>query len=411
MKFGSRFLIPVLGITIVSGSTLASDMLSVSGHARTRGELVDNQGGTKTDASERWLNRVRLNLDVTPTKSLQVRLSPELAHQLGNTAAAGAVTPLATAADPLTVREAWMSWQASDMFKLFAGRQVLTYGRGLLIGTSDDFQGTNFATGKAAQPIFLDAIRGRLSFDLGDVDVLYAKINDTAMVAGVESADHDVWGFYAMLKPDMGVLANLDVYFMWNDNRVSGANRSRIGYIGLRADGEAGVLFYNAEAKVNMGKAGGVSDTRKGIDLSAEVGATLMDEHKAALELTYVNSEASSFATDDGRALGRANLAGRQNIIGFGIHTDWTLHEKWSAYLDGTMAIKAKKASAAEFAGVAANGTGKFLGMEGSLGLVFQAEKNLAIDASYTLGKAGAAFVTANRKAISLLQLGGTLTF
>ncbi len=405
MKLGLRFFIPLIGISAISAAVPAADMLSVSGHARTSLGYVDNQGGQDADATERWLNRVRLNLDVTPSKSLMVRLTPELAHSFG---AAGTISNPAAAA--LSAREAWMSWQATDLIKFYMGRQTLNYGNGLVISSNDGDQGTVLASGAASVPTFFDAVRAQASFDLGKVDFIYAKVSETALssvTALKDPADTDLYGVYAMLNPDMGAVKNVDLYAVWYDNRASAGAGDRYAVLGLRADGQVAVLDYNAEIKTNFGKTGGSDKTVKGFTGDLTVGANVMNDHHAALAFTYANTEARAPAASDGRSLGRTDIITRQNLIAFALNTDWKLHEKWGAYIDGFYFLAAKDNAA--LPGLTRAKNGRNIGFEGNFGLSYKAEKNLTIEAGYDVFKA--TDVATASKTLSSLSLTGTLTF
>lgn len=401
MKFGLRFFIPLIGITAVAAGLPAADMLSVSGHARTKLEFVDNQGGADTDATERWLNRVRLNLDIAPSKTLAVRLAPELAHTFGPGAATG------NAAAGLTAREAWMSWQATDMVKFYIGRQTLNYGHGKVIGDNDRFQVTNFATGAASAPNYFDAVRAQVSFDLGKADFLYAKITETPL-AGSEPADTDLFGVYSMMNPDMGIVENLDAYAFWYDDRTGNGGGDRYGVLGLHAEGNVAAVSYDAEVITNFGKTGASDDTVKGLSLDVSASGKLQD-HTVGLGVTYANSEARTIAPSDGASLGRLDAVTRNNIMAFAVNTAWKLHEKWSAYVDGFYFLAAKD-DLGTAGGLAMSSAKRSLALEADLGLSYKAEKNLTVDVGYSLFK-GMDAIDPNDKSLSAFCLGGTLTF
>ncbi|MDB5038636.1 MAG: hypothetical protein JWQ35_2164, partial [Bacteriovoracaceae bacterium] len=64
-----------------------------------------------------------------------VRLTPQATYTWGGLGNTTAALPTGNPNDAaLTAQEAWMSWTASDMVSLYVGRQMLSYGRGLIIG-------------------------------------------------------------------------------------------------------------------------------------------------------------------------------------------------------------------------------------------------------------------------------------
>ena len=404
MKLSLRFFIPLVGITALSVATPAADMISHSGHARSRLELEKNTGSalgaTKTDWTEVWLNRVRLNVDISPSKTLMVRLTPQVAHTFGTTV--GGVANPAT----LSAQEAWMSWTANDTVSLYVGRQVWSYGKGLIIGSND----WGSSAGQAAR--FFDAAKAHLTFDMGTADVFYAKINETAAVAGTDVADHDLFGLYAQLNPDMGVVKNVDLYALWNDDRgvtTLTHTRDRLATLGLRADGDLNVVDYNAEVSAQFGKTGGTDI--KGIQLSAQGGVDVMSAHHVALGLDYANTEFADQFPSTHEQFGKADIiTARNNILAISLMSAWRLHDKWNANIDGYYFMAAKDDTTSA-GGLTTTSGKRGLGMEADLALAYMAEKNLTFDFGYNLFKGGDALEAAGGdETHSGLFAQGTLT-
>jgi hypothetical protein len=393
MKLSLRFFIPLVGITALSVSTLASDMISHSGHLRTRFELQKNVGGVTTDWTEKWLNRVRLNVDISPSKTVMVRFTPQATHTFG-TMLGGAANPAA-----VNAQEAWMSWTASDMLSLFVGRQMVSLGRGLLIGHDDWGQANNY----------FDMARAQFTYDLGVSHFFFAKVNETPMVGTTETSDQDLWGLYNSLNPDMGALKNLDIYAFWRDNRTTGATRSRVATFGARAEGNLKMVDYNLELTGQFGKANSLDV--KGFQADAEAGVKVMDVHHVALALAYANTEFTDLFPDTHNQFGKADIiTARNNILQIAVLTAWKLHDKWKANIDGYYFMAPKDTAGIKSGNLALVGGKRAVGMEGDIGLTYMPEKSLAFEAGYDLFKGGDA-IKPNDQTYSGFYLQGTATF
>lgn len=393
MKLGLRFLIPMAGLTVFAANTPAADVMSHSGNARTRLELTKNYDGTDTAWAETWLNRVTLNLDFSPSKTLKVRISPEATHTFG--AVGGSDDMLFTAG------EAWMSWQASDMVSIIAGRQAWNFGKGLIIGYNDWSNSSNY----------FDSARVHLTFDMGTTDIFLSKVAENEGAgASANKADHDVFGFYTILSPDMGMVKTLDLYFIWNDNRAISASRARFGTLGVRAEGDAGMIDYNVEITGQMGKTGSNGKTdMKGLQMDLTAGAKLMDVHHVALNLAYANSEFTNLYPSNHVQLGRADIVSRKNLYAIGILTNWKLADAWKAGVDGYyfMAANDKTGNGGGLTTVASE---RAIGMEGDLTLAYSPEKNLTFEFGYDFFKGGDA-VKPSDEMVSKVYLQGSLDF
>jgi len=399
MKFGFRFFIPVLGITVLGVTNLAAEQM-FSGHARTRLEFMDNETLADTQAHEVWLNRIRLNADFAPTKSLNVRITPQFSHTWGSMDANDNTDPRFTA------HEAWMSWMASDMLTLYLGRQDIEFGKGLIIGHNDwGMVGNQEGT-------FHDMVRARLSFDLGHTDIMYSKQSEGQTIGG--GADQDLFGFYAALNPDAGAVKNVDLYGFWQDDRSGiagdGDGKDRLFTLGVRADGEINVFTYGLELAAQFGKFKD-ADSQKGLTADLDVGVKIQDHH-VGVNVAYANTEWTGINERAAQAkhadLGDSDVLERNNVLALGILTNWKLQEKWRAKVNGFYFL-APKSDTAKAGGKAQVKDSKNLGLEANLVLSYMAEKNLNFDLGYNLFKPMS--YLDGRKLYSNLYLSGIVTF
>lgn len=402
MKFGLRFFMFLTTGVMAFAAVMpahAADMLSTSGHARTRFMFSDNTNAVESNSNEDIRNRVRLNLDVTPSKALMVRIAPEFTNTWGTAAAGDNTNP------NFTAFEAWMSWKASDAATFFLGRQALSYGNELFIGTNE--WGQNGRT--------FDAARVRLTYDMGWTDVIYSKIVEGSTPA-TTIPDHDLFGFYTGLDTGNRVpmVNGVDLYAFWDDNRNHGANRNRFASLGARLHGDINRLDYNVEVTGQFGKRNSLDV--KGFQADLTVGADLMRDHHVALDFAYANTEYQDMYSTGHKFLGMADIINRLNVMAIALMTNWKLSDKFTATLDAHYFMKAKD----DFnTGTTANTTAsgkRPLGMEGDLVLTYTPEKMLAFDLGYFLFKplsamSSSTLATRANKVNHQLYLQGTLTF
>lgn len=395
MRLPFRFIIStVAGLTAFTAVPLAAknmDMVDVSGHARTRFIFQDNAALTETNNTEGLVNRVRLNVDVTPTKSLQVRITPEFTNTWGT----------ATPADgAFTAHEAWMSWAPNSAWTVFLGRQVLAYGRGLIIGAND---WTNVARN-------FDAARARYSHQWGTTDLFYAKIDErsTAVAPAVTGGDHGLWGMYNALNPKMPTVKGLDLYVLFDDERGAGV-RSRIGVLGARVEGDVQAVDYNLEMTGQYGKAAGT--TQKGFMTDLELGTKVMEKHRVALAFDYGNSEWTELFPETHKYLGMSDvIATRANLIALALLTKWALNNAWSLGLDGHYFMQAKD-DLGTAGGLVTTGD-RAMGMEGDVTIGYKPEERLAFEVGYDVFKPLSALEDAGlNKTSHTFYLQSTLSF
>jgi hypothetical protein len=385
------------GIAAFATSALAQmpssgNMLSVSGHVRTRLEIVDNYGGVNTQWADRFISRALLNLDVSPSDSLKVRISPMFTHTFG--LLPGDEGPASDA--NFTAFEAWMAWMPTDMWSVYVGRQELNYGRGVVVSSDNWFQ----------TPRSFDAVRLVASFGMGTVDFIYSKLNERNGLsdAGIEDrgVDGNLYGAYANFKMEDSVqfLTDLDLYtFFWDDAQSDTAERARVGIFGARFAGAADMLFYDLEGTWQYGKLYGADIN--GLSLDTILGVNLMDRHSVAFSFAYANDEYLNLFGNVHDYFGTTDLIGRNNLMAMGLTAKLGLTDSISAGVAGHYFMLAKT-----------NGAKRALGMEADLMLSYRAEEALTFDFGYAFFKPTGSLKDAGAdKVMSDIYVQGTLKF
>ncbi len=398
MKFGFRFLMPLVGLAAMSAAAPAAhaDNHSVSGHVRTRFELNDNANGTDTPYTHMIINRARLNLDVTPAKPLMVRITPEFTHTFGEAATAATFGAAGVADANFTAHEAWMSWMANDMLTVYAGRQVLTYGNGLIIGVNDWGQmGNNH-----------DALRLVINHGYGRSDLIWAK---RAGRAGTWRNDNNLYMLYNAFTPSgLAFLKNLDFYLAWNDDQGFPAAATSAFLVGARFAGDAGMLNYDLEGAAEFGKVAGAK-SQKGFMVDATVGAAV-SKANVAFNVAYANSEWTEVAPNTHELMGKADvLTTRNNIMNFGLAVDGKFNDTWGAGAAAAYYL-APKDDAGATGGVAQVANKRQVGFGADLAINYMPEKMLTFDLGYDMFK-GMSAIKPRDKFVSKFYLQGTMTF
>lgn len=414
MKAVVRFFILVTaGITAFAGYASALDH-ELSGHARTRFEWTKNVGGEDKTDNETFLNRVRLNMDVMPSKSLTVRLAPQAIQGWG-------VNATTSGGAALQAYEAYMHWMINDMWALKAGRQELVFGDEVVFGNRDWTQGG--LTHDAAQLI--------LTHGMGTSSFFWAKsvengqgadANAAAGTADNHDGDDDIFALYNTFNmTNVNALDVIDVYLWWNNGRqvadrdadTLNASTSRYMGAGLRLAGATGMVDYSLEGTGEFGydnDTTGSSDMFKGISLDANIGASLMDRHHIALDVVYANSEYQNPNGELHNTLGDTDLLVRNNILSFGLETKWVLSDVFHAMLDGYYILKPKSGFGSA-GGVTTTGSDRPLGFEGDIVLAYMPNDNLGFDLGYAFLKPMGGLDDVGLKVIHDLYVQGTLSF
>lgn len=420
MKPFLRFFISAtVGVTAFGSIALADmhegSMHKLSGHVRTRLEYNDNTTTNKTRAVEQWVNRARFNLDVMPSDSLKVRISPEVTHTWSsfytNNSTAGVTSNSRPA---VTANEAWMAWMPSDMIALYVGRQELSLGSELFLGNNDWEQ-----TGQR-----FDAVRAQGNYDFGTTTFLFSKMveRDTAATGG---PDGNLFLLYNQFNvEDMNQFMNaLDVYgFYWHDTGGSSltvaaggadaATKTKLFGFGARFAGDQGAVDYSAEVVAQFGKVENAS-SQKGYTGRLNAGYSFMEKHRVGVVFDWANSEYNNLFGETHPFLGQADIISRRNVISFGGEGDFNLTDMIYAGLDVYYFMKANKdVQHTTATGTASAGTKKALGMEADLRLGYNPEENLNFELGYAFfSPSGALDVASVGETAHDLYVQGTMSF
>lgn len=355
MKTVLRFFISTAAVvatfvTFAHADDHKGSLHSVSGELRTRYEGIDNIGLQDVKYEDGFYNRARINFDVMPTDNTKVRITPQAEHVWSTT----------TNTSPnLYIKEAWMAWMPTDMISIYVGRQKLEYGNGQVIGSRDWDNFTDQA---------FDAARVRFSFDYGDVDVLWSKLEEnpvgaTQTVTGAiapQNSDADLLGLYGAfnLEDQVAVISDLDVYgLIWWDTTPAGDNDNKYYILGARVDGGINIIDYNLEGTAQFGELAG-TDSLAGFFTQLDVGATFMDKHRVGGVFAYANNEYVNLLGNYQDFQGKADVIGRRNIVHLGLLADLQLTDMIDAHLGGHYFMRAKT----DFAPGAGIGTGTVTG-------------------------------------------------
>lgn len=409
------FMTTAAGLAAFAGFAHADtgSMHSVNGHLRTRFEYQDNTTLTDSKAFEQFLNRARLNVDITPIDTLKIRITPEAIHNWGSldatTANNGTVVQPAGAGTnnrpTFGAYEAWMAWMPMDMVSVFVGRQALSYGNGRVIGTDDWFQLVNT----------FDAARLVVNHDFGQSDFFWAKLNEREGGNGALT-DNNLFLLYNAfdLSDRTEFLSDLDLHVGYNYDTNAGGTagaRTKLFLVGARAAGDFELIFYELEVAGQFGERGNV-DSQSGLMADATIGANFMERHTVKGNFTYANDEYFNVFGDVHPYLGNADVITRNNVIALSGQGDFGLTDEFSAGLGFYYFLKASKSKATLTNVAIAGSNDSSLGFEFDLELGYQPEEMLRFDLGYSLFKAsGSLENAAGDKTYSELYLQGTMSF
>jgi len=404
MKFSLRFLMSasagLAALAVMSPVASAKTVdHEISGHARTRMVFEDNDlagFASDTDATERWENRVRLNMDVMPATGLKVRISPQFTHYFGVNTTTGA------AGEPkFTAKEAWMMYSPNNMVTLHVGRQQFAYGNELVFGTNGWFLDTNHH----------DGVRATFEFDAGHADVFYLKNTEASSTSG---RDSDTFGFYSTFDK-MGMMKVVDFYGVWVDQRSAAAlTRARFGTFGIRTAADFNAIDMDAEITTNFGKVAG--QDIKGISGDLQLGYNWMD-HRVGLGVVYANSEYLEIAPTTHRNslrahryMGDANAFSRNNIVALSLVSNWALSKEFEASVDGYYFMAAKDDHG--ITGGVESAAKRAAGMEADLAIAYTPMEMISFQTGYALFKpAGGVDDAGSDKTLHRAYLQGMVRF
>lgn len=340
------FIVSLLVGAFAGGSTLAADsMVKFNGHARLR---FQSDHRTDFNTSRQYtLLRVRPSMTVTPTTGTSLVFVPQFVKSFGQPAVVTASTSANTVMESsgnsangsdgnLVVHEAYVWLSPVNWTEFFLGRQALSYGDGLVIGTGDwGNHGRSF-----------DALRARAKYSFGWSEFFVSKIEDNNIPeASVTAAgDQDLWGLYNSWNFGKA-FKSVDPYIFYErDKSQFGAvvnsfryNSSHLWTMGARLKSDVGNFDYRIEANKQLsfftGK-GGVQSN--GDQQSAELGYTFDCNCKPRVAVEWFRAHRNydtMYATTHSW-LGFADIFGRRNITGFSAQLSGDFSDRWSWGLD-----------------------------------------------------------------------------
>ena len=279
MKLGFRFFMASAGVTalaLFATEVSAQVKQELSGHARTRMVFNDNfavpqssGGSTDTVSTEEWHNRVRLNVDVSPSNTLKMRIAPQFTHIWGK-----------ENSREFTAKEAWMSYSPSKDMSLALGRQAVALGNNRHFGTDSWNQDS----------IVHDAARLNFGFGSGNASLIYVKSDENGTDP---SSDHDIYVLYTTWNK-VGPFNTLDLWAAWNDKKNdTESSRERFGTFGVRAAGTWGNADGDVEAVYQHGRDAG--DNKRGYSFDAQFGWSF-DGHRVGC-LLYTSPSPRDLST------------------------------------------------------------------------------------------------------------------
>jgi hypothetical protein len=286
---------------------------------------------------------------------------------------------------PVFFHQAYGIYQPVDGFKLFVGRQVLSYGDELIIGQAD---WNNISRS-------FDALRVRAAYGFGWTDVFASKLVDLN-VSGPGPGDRDLFGIYngwsfgSYLKEfDVYGLALHDATVVTPSNTVA---------VGLRAKSKVDQFDYRAEwTRETRTSSGYQANVEGGYTLDVEAAPRISGEY------FYASADYNQLFPTGHKWLGYADVLGRRNIKGVGGHlssglTEWLSLQgdyysfqrvdlRRSAYkLNGTTALGSGAASSSADIGSEADLTFK---IKASKAVTFSAGGGMFFSGSYLRSQFG----------------------
>lgn len=292
------------------------------GHFQFRMEGAENVKGVQnTRQSEQSFFRFRTYLTFTPNKSLDLNLTPQATKGFGADTAAGTSTSGSTTQTELFFFEANANYKATENLSAKIGRQELSYGDQLVIGSlAWDNNGRSF-----------DAMKLNLQHGKGWTDLFYSKIADNKTPAE-QNDDSNLFGLYNSWSLNQ-YLKNLDLYVLNQTDRKT-AVRNELTMFGLRIKGEIGPVFYRTENGVQKGSAAdGTNLQGYGSQYDFEIGAGL-NGYKLSVEYAIASENYQQLYPTAHKFLGYADVLGRRNIEHMSIHHWGPITEKLSYAVD-----------------------------------------------------------------------------
>jgi len=286
----------VLALCGMHGNVFAEEKLTVTASSQHRVEnRVNDKNGTNLG------NRVRVGFNIKTGNSVSLFAETQLVKSFGLTQLAPASTTAnsdnitsGATFDPNVLFHQGYAQLNFQNGNLYIGRQRLSYGDDLLIGSLDwNMVGRSF-----------DSIRYRWSLpQLGYVDFFWASLQSSSL-----QFTDQLWSAYSNLNINDS-LKNLDLYFIHKS--VGSVANGSFSTVGLRAKSNVGLADYRFESSFQFGNS-------FAFQALAELGYKLELEFNPRLSVEgFVSSKDYNqlFPTAH-KFLGWADLFGRRNISG-----------------------------------------------------------------------------------------------
>ncbi len=354
MKRNNLLYVLAMAVCLSSTAAFAEELMTVKGHFRTRGEILNHSN--LTTRREGVLFRIRPMMTFTPSSEVSVVFEPQAGKAFGEAATnpgaiAAAAVPTAgvnavtstsgNVFDPsINIHQAYANYHPNDWYSLQVGRQVLSYGDELLIGALDWHNvGRSF-----------DAIKSHMTFGSGWLDVLWSKFteNNSSIPGGTTSTvdgmpDNYMVGFYSGW--DLGSsLKEFDLYLFWLNNGASyalatagssmGAN-SQMMVAGARAKSKIDMMDYRVEGTFENGN-GVINGDTTAYQIDAEFGYMFDEKSKFrfGIEGFLASRGYNQMYPTVHKWLGYADVLGRNNLLGGVAHLSANVMTDLVAKLD-----------------------------------------------------------------------------
>ena len=285
-----------------------SEQLKYYGQARFRHSSINKTPYGKNKKIHEF--RLRGKFEYQVNDKVEIAITPQVAKTLGGDTDSTGLS----SQQPIDFYEAYTSYKFANWFSVHVGRQELSYGDELIIGSA---QWTNEARS-------FDSLRGVFKHGEGQTDVFVSQIyNNDNTASTIDNGN--LRGIYSQLG-SLGFAEVFDVYFLHYDDPE---NVREVNTIGFRIKGKVHSFYYGLEA-----------GDQKGVKVGD-------DAHQGDIELGYKSksiklgvgcaiagdSYHQMFPTEHS-FLGYTDLFGRRNIQSARLRFSAKLTDKMKLKLD-----------------------------------------------------------------------------
>jgi len=218
--------------------------------------------------------------------------------------------------DPgLNVHQAYFLTPLSERFKLKLGRQELSYGDELVLGSVIwSNVGRSF-----------DAIKVEWGMGKSQLDLFSSKLSDkNATAPGI--GDKDLHGFYFSGRNDLDLIRETDFYFLdINDSTVN--PHAEILSYGLRLKGGMSIFDYRGEVTKQQAM------SQDSSQLDVEVGAAVASAGRIGLNYFAATERYNQLFPTAHKWLGIGDVVSRKNIKGYQIKHNYSWSERLKSEL------------------------------------------------------------------------------